>query len=138
MTEPDTLAGLLSHIRRQARARDAALAALGDAGGGYPHLAALEDFRRLWTRQRAREQLRAALQAPPADSGPLNSASLAHRALALMRATSPGYLQHLLAHLDALAWLEQLHDPAGPQPGAGKRRPARSGRPAGRRRKPAR
>jgi len=108
MTERDTLASLLSHIRQQAHERDAALQAIGEPAGDYPHLPALEDFRRLWSQQRTREQLRATLQPPPAGAGPLNSASLAHRALALMRTASPGYLQHFMAHLDALSWLEQM------------------------------
>ena len=123
MAELQTLADLLSHIRRQADERDAALQAIGQPAGSYPRLHALEDFRRLWAQQRSREQLRATLQPPPAGAGPLNSASLAHRALALMRTASPGYLQHFMTHLDALSWLEQMHaagsltpdaDPAAP------------------------
>jgi len=119
MAERQTLAALLSHIRRQAHERDAELQATGQATGDYPHLHALEDFRRLWAQQRSREQLRATLQPPPAGAGPLNSASLAHRALALMRTTSPGYLQHFMTHLDALSWLEQMHAAGSLTPDAG-------------------
>lgn len=108
MAEPQDLTALLAHIERQARERDAALEAIGLATGGYPQLPALDDFRRLWSEQRTREQLRAALSPPPAGAGPLNSASLAHRALALMQSASPGYLQHLMGYLDGLSWLEQM------------------------------
>ncbi|MDQ7760055.1 DUF2894 domain-containing protein [Xanthomonas sontii] len=75
-----------------------------------PQLPAVEDARRLWTELRSRSQLRQSLQPAPADAGPLNSGVLVHRALALMRTLSPGYLQHFLSYVDALSWLQQLHD----------------------------
>ncbi|QNH20090.1 hypothetical protein HEP73_00988 [Xanthomonas sp. GW] len=73
-------------------------------------LPALDDARRLWAELRSRSQLRQSLQQAPADAGPLNSGVLVHRALALMRSLSPGYLQHFLAYVDALSWLQQMHD----------------------------
>ncbi|WP_058196079.1 DUF2894 domain-containing protein [Xanthomonas translucens] len=73
-------------------------------------LPALDDARRLWTELRSRSQLRQSLQQAPSDAGPLNSGVLVHRALALMRTLSPGYLQQFLAYVDALSWLQQLHD----------------------------
>lgn len=72
-------------------------------------LPALDDARRLWTELRSRSQLRQSLQQAPSDAGPLNSGVLVHRALALMRTLSPGYLQQFLAYVDALSWLQQLH-----------------------------
>lgn len=134
MAERDTLVGLLAHLRKQARDRDHLLQALGQPAGEYPELPALEEFRRLWSQQRTREQLRATLQPPPAGAGPLNSASLAHRALALMRTTCPGYLQHFMAHLDALSWLEQMRAAGSlTPPGAGT--PTAKTRPRKRRRR---
>lgn len=124
MAEPATLTALAERLAGSARERDRALQALGLAGGSYPQLPALEEFRTLHARLRARQQLQAALQPPPANAGPLNSASLAHRALALMRETSPGYLHHLMAYLDTLSWLEQMQ--AGDAAPAGRaRRPAK-------------
>lgn len=73
-------------------------------------LPALDDARRLWTELRSRSQLRQSLQQAPSDAGPLNSGVLVHRSLALMRALSPGYLQHFLAYVDALSWLQRMHD----------------------------
>jgi len=73
-------------------------------------LPALDDARRLWTELRSRSQLRQSLQQAPSDAGPLNSGVLVHRALALMRTLSPGYLQHFLAYVDALSWLQQMQD----------------------------
>lgn len=134
MAERDTLAGLLAHIQKQAHDRDDALRAIGQPTSECPDLPALEDFRRLWSQQRTREQLRATLQPPPAGAGPLNSASLAHRALALMRTTCPGYLQHFMAHLDALSWLEQMRAAGSlTPPGAGT--PSTKTRPRKRRRR---
>ncbi|WP_017909861.1 DUF2894 domain-containing protein [Xanthomonas sp. SHU 199] len=75
-----------------------------------PQLPAVEDARRLWTELRSRSQLRQSLQPAPADAGPLNSGVLVHRALALMRTLSPGYLQHFLSFVDALSWLQQLQE----------------------------
>ncbi|UYK85813.1 DUF2894 domain-containing protein [Xanthomonas sacchari] len=97
-----------------------------------PQLPAVEDARRLWTELRSRSQLRQSLQPAPADAGPLNSGVLVHRALALMRTLSPGYLQHFLSYVDALSWLQQLHDggalakPQQPGSAAGKPTTSRS------------
>ncbi|HEX7381708.1 MAG TPA: DUF2894 domain-containing protein [Nevskiaceae bacterium] len=74
----------------------------------YPELPALADVRQLWSTLRADSQLQQAVAHTPTDAGPLNSAALASRAIALMRETSPGYLRAFLAYVDDLAWLEQL------------------------------
>ena len=76
----------------------------------YPELAALDAFRKLWSRLRTDSHLRQSLTPVPANAGPLNSGALAHRAIALMRELSPGYLQHFLAYVDDLSWIERLHD----------------------------
>lgn len=73
----------------------------------------VEYFRQTWSRVRAEKQLRQSLDQVPKNAGPLNSSSLVHRALSLMREVSPGYLQHFLAYADALSWLEQLNASAG-------------------------
>ncbi len=88
----------------------AATAATAAARLTAPQLPAVEDARRLWTELRSRSQLRQSLQPAPADAGPLNSGVLVHRALALMRTLSPGYLQHFLSYVDALSWLQQLQE----------------------------
>ncbi|PPU77197.1 MULTISPECIES: DUF2894 domain-containing protein [Xanthomonas] len=76
----------------------------------FPELPALDDFRRTWTTVRTASQVRQSLQDAPKDAGPLNSSVLVHRCITLMRAHSPGYLQHFLGYVDALSWLEQMHD----------------------------
>ena len=74
----------------------------------FPELPALAAFRSIWTKVRTDSQLRQSLEQVPTDAGPLNSGMLVHRAIALMRAVSPGYLQHFLAYVDTLSGLEQL------------------------------
>ncbi len=74
----------------------------------FPALAALGEFRQLWSAIRAESQLQQSLQPVPGNAGPLNSAGLVHRSIALMRELSPGYLQQFLAYVDDLAWMEQL------------------------------
>ena len=108
-----SLAGLVAQMGEHARQRNDALAALGVPVGNYPALPAVEDFRRLWATHRQQAQLQASMQPPPADAGPLNSASLAHRALAVMRDSSPGYLQHFMVWMDALAWLDRMQASGG-------------------------
>ena len=108
-----SLAGLVAQMGEHARQRNDALAALGVPVGEYPALPVVEDFRRLWATHRQQAQLQASMQPPPADAGPLNSASLAHRALAAMHDSSPGYLQHFMTWLDALAWLDRMQSKDG-------------------------
>ena len=74
----------------------------------------LIEARDTWAQVRTDSQLRASLHDVPADAGPLNSGMLVHRALHLMRAVSPGYLQHFIAYADTLSSLEQLQQAVAP------------------------
>ncbi|HEX7684673.1 MAG TPA: DUF2894 domain-containing protein [Trinickia sp.] len=80
-----------------------------------PDLPMLDYFRETWSKVSTEKQLRRSLEQVPDNAGPLNSNSLVHRSLSLMREASPGYLQHFLAYVEALSWMEQL---AGPVAGA--------------------
>ncbi|KVK92084.1 hypothetical protein WJ47_03730 [Burkholderia ubonensis] len=91
------LAGLVARIARDAQA---------DRAGIDPAL--IEYFRETWSKVRTEKQYRQALDQVPRNAGPLNSSSLVHRSLSLMRDLSPGYLQQFLSYVDALAWLEDL------------------------------
>ncbi len=82
----------------------------GASTAAYPELAALDDFRRLWSTLRTGSQVRKSLADVPTGAGPLNSAALAHRALTLMGGLSPDYLRTFLAYVDTLSWLEQMQD----------------------------
>jgi hypothetical protein len=75
---------------------------------GKPDLLSPDYFRQTWTRVSTEKQLRQSLEQVPGNAGPLNSSSLVHRALSLMRELSPGYLQQFLSYVDALSWMEQM------------------------------
>jgi hypothetical protein len=68
--------------------------------------------------------LRQSLARVPGNAGPLNSSSLVHRSLSLMRELSPGYLQQFLSYVDALSWMEQMNGGVAP---AGKDAPRTAG-----------
>lgn len=106
-----TLGSLLEAIATQTGARGDR-----DATGNqtpdqtFPEMAALADIRKLWASMRSESEVRRSLEQSPTNAGPLNSASLVHRSLTLMRELSPGYLQQFMSYVDALSWLEQLND----------------------------
>ncbi|MFM0398420.1 DUF2894 domain-containing protein [Paraburkholderia aspalathi] len=105
------LAGLIDYIANHAPADDDSLTA-GSATprpSSYPELEALDYFRETWSKVRSEKQLRQSLKKAPGNAGPLNSSSLVHRSLSLMRELSPGYLQQFLSYVDALSWMEQMN-----------------------------
>lgn len=69
----------------------------------------LDYFRETWSKLSADSQLRASLEQVPKNAGPLNSSSLVHRSLSLMRELSPEYLRQFLSYVDALSWLQQMN-----------------------------
>jgi hypothetical protein len=75
----------------------------------YAELEVLDYFRETWSRLSAERQLKRSLAQVPGNPGPLNSSSLVHRSLSLMRELSPGYLQQFLSYVDALSWMEQMN-----------------------------
>lgn len=105
------LAELIDYI-----ASDAPANGTGPAAGNatprrpaYPELEVLDYFRETWSKVRSEKQLRQSLKKAPGNAGPLNSSSLVHRSLSLMRELSPGYLQQFLSYVDALSWMEQMN-----------------------------
>ena len=98
------------------------LAASASAGAEVPAeadiaepslLPALDEFQQLWGRIRIESLLRQCLDSLPADAGPLHSSVLTYRAMALMQEVSPDYLQHFIAYVDVLTWMEQLGGASG-------------------------
>ncbi len=84
-----------------------------EARDGAPS-ALLDYFREVWQKVSADQQVQQSLDQVPKNAGPLNSSSLVHRALFLMRDLSPGYLRQFLAYADGLAWLEDLNAAIAP------------------------
>jgi hypothetical protein len=76
--------------------------------------ALLDYFRDVWQKVSADQQVQQSLDQVPKNAGPLNSSSLVHRALFLMRDLSPGYLRQFLAYADGLAWFEDLNAAIAP------------------------
>jgi hypothetical protein len=106
------LATLIDHIAGHHAPADGIDPAAGNAvpqRTSYPELEALEYFRETWSKVRSEKQLRQSLKKAPGNAGPLNSSSLVHRSLSLMRELSPGYLQQFLSYVDALSWMEQMN-----------------------------
>jgi len=107
------LAGLTEYMRSRAPTD-------GDQGhalprpASYPEMEVLDYFRKTWTRVSAEKQFRQSLAQVPGNAGPLNSSSLVHRSLSLMRELSPGYLEQFLSYVDALSWMEQMNGGALP------------------------
>ncbi|CDY77271.1 hypothetical protein BGLT_06183 [Caballeronia glathei] len=104
------LAALVDYIASRAPA-DGEGAAAGSAAPNPradAKLEALDYFRQTWSKVNAERQLRQSLAQVPGNAGPLNSSSLVHRSLSLMRELSPGYLQQFLSYVDALSHLEQM------------------------------
>lgn len=107
-SRPDSaLASLIGHLAAHAAQGDVtpcdvtALATRTDSS-------VLDELRQACAEVRTASQLRQALAPAPADAGPLNSASLVHRALTRMRDLSPDYLEHFVAYVDALSGLEPI------------------------------
>jgi hypothetical protein len=115
---PDSKRGALGELvdYLASQPRNTGDAQARDANGPTVSPELIEYFRATWARVRTGQQLRVAEVLVPQNAGPLNSSSLVHRALSLMRELSPGYLQQFLAYADALSWLEQLN--AGSTPPA--------------------
>ncbi|RDK02725.1 DUF2894 domain-containing protein [Paraburkholderia lacunae] len=105
------LAGLIDHIAGHAPMDGGGPAAANAAPRrpAYPELEVLDYFRDIWSGLSTQRQLRQSLEQVPGNAGPLNSSSLVHRSLSLMRELSPGYLQQFLSYVDALSWMEQMN-----------------------------
>ncbi len=89
------------------------LAATDDAGADAEGadsaaMPVLDEFQQLWGRIRIESLLRQCLDALPEDAGPLHSSVLTYRAMALMQDLSLEYLQHFIAYVDVLTWMEPL------------------------------
>lgn len=100
------LAGLVEYVSRHAVANsDDPMPRLSS----YPEMEVLEYFRKTWGQLSTERQFRQSLAQVPGNAGPLNSSSLVHRSLSLMRELSPGYLQQFMSYIDALSWMEQMN-----------------------------
>ncbi|MBT2326177.1 DUF2894 domain-containing protein [Variovorax paradoxus] len=110
------LAELVDHIARHALAQGDGPAA-SDAVPGLapvPELKTLRYFKSTWSRLSADRRLTQSLAKVPENAGPLNSQHLVHRSLTLMRELSPEYLNHFMAYVDTLLWVDQVNGGSAP------------------------
>ncbi|ULU24640.1 DUF2894 domain-containing protein [Dyella terrae] len=99
---------LIDQLARMAASRNEK-PATEPATSAMPEMELLGEFRKIWSSVRTESQLRQSMEDAPENAGPLNSRALVHRTIALMRELSPGYLQHFLAYIDDLSWIEQMN-----------------------------
>jgi hypothetical protein len=100
--------------------------AMRAAGSGAHELASARRFRRAWDSGRTLDQVERAVARRPANAGPLNSHMLVVQSLEQMRTLSTEYLQHFVAHVESLQWLERASE-AYPR---GAAKPAKPAKPA--------
>ncbi len=77
-------------------------------------LKSVKYFRNTWSKLSAEKQVTQALGQAPKNAGPINSHVVALRALALMRDTSPDYLNRFMSYVDTLLCLDQSDKAALP------------------------
>lgn len=127
-----TLGALVEYLAQRARAADrtSTVSSSVMSSDSLPQIDALSEARRAWSGVRSRSQVRQSLEQTAEGAGPLNSGRLVHRALQVMGDCSPAYLEHFLAYVDVLAWLEPLSQPQGEAAAAAqhRRKPARKPR----------
>jgi hypothetical protein len=116
---------------KRAAANPSPLARLNEAvrapaDGGH-ELASVRRFRRAWDSSRTLDQVERAVSRRPANAGPLNSHMLVLQSLEMMRTLAPEYLQHFLAHVESLQWLERASE-TYPRGGAKAAKPAKPAR----------
>ena len=80
-----------------------------DGTDSASEMRSVRHFRVVWARITADNQVKKALACGPANAGPLNSHMLVLRCLKLMQSLSPEYLRRFLSHMEALLWLDQVH-----------------------------
>ena len=118
------LAVLVAEVSRQksapvlapaAKARDATADKAPSGPAADPKT--LQFFKRTWSRLNADQRLAQSRASLPENAGPLNSQHLVHRALTLMQALSPEYLERFVGYIDALQWVEHANETAAQEAG---------------------
>src|SRR5690606_42139191 len=89
--KPGPLRELLDHI---------------EASAGALERPSLEEFRERWGRIRHDSQVRLSMATVLEGAGPLHSSTLLHRAMALRRSASPGYLEHFISFAVSPSWID--------------------------------
>jgi hypothetical protein len=105
VTHHETLGDLVLHLAQHAPDRAESL--LDAPVARRPELKSVRYFRNTWSKLSVERQVNQALGQAPKNGGPINSHVVALRALAVMRDTSPDYLNRFMSYMDTLLCLEQ-------------------------------
>jgi hypothetical protein len=110
----ESLADLVRHMAQNIPLASGTAMATAPLGAATPRaeLKSVAYFRNTWSRLSAEKQVTQALGQAPKNAGPINSHGVALRSLALMRETSPDYLNRFMSYVDTLLSLEQGGRPA--------------------------
>ena len=109
----ETLGDLVRHMAQHAHQPPGnAMAAPMATTTPRTELKSVAYFRNTWSKLSAEKQVSQALGQAPKNAGPINSHVVALRSLALMRDTSPDYLNRFMSYVDTLLCLEQGDRPA--------------------------
>lgn len=101
----ETLGDLVRHMAEHSADKGDGRAAASIAP--RTELKSVRYFRNTWSKLSAEKQVTQALGQAPKNAGPINSHVVALRSLALMRNTSPDYLNRFMSYVDTLLCLDQ-------------------------------
>jgi hypothetical protein len=110
----ETLGDLVRHMAQHTPPPSGIAMAAPMAITPRTELKSVHYFRNTWSKLSAEKQVTQALGQAPKNAGPINSHVVALRSLALMRDTSPDYLNRFMSYVDTLLCLDQSDKPLAP------------------------
>ena len=107
----ETLGDLVRHIAQQTPQPSGTGIAASMVTTPRTELKSVHYFRNTWSKLSAEKQVTQAMGQAPKNAGPINSHVVALRSLALMRDTSPDYLNRFMSYVDTLLCLDHSDKP---------------------------
>ena len=102
----ETLGDLVRHMAQHTPQPSGIAMAASMATTPRTELKSVHYFRNTWSKLSAEKQVTQAMGQAPKNAGPINSHVVALRSLALMRDTSPDYLNRFMSYVDTLLCLD--------------------------------
>ena len=103
----ETLGDLVRHMSDHAPSKTDSEVNASVPIASRDELKSVRYFRNTWSKLSAEKQVIQSLGQAPKNAGPINSHMVALRSLALMRDTSPDYLNRFMCYVDTLLLLDQ-------------------------------
>ena len=110
----ETLGDLVRHMAQHTPQPSGTAMAAPMATTPRAELKSVAYFRNTWSKLSAEKRATQAMGQAPKNAGPINSHGVALRSLALMRDTSPDYLNRFMSYVDTLLCLDQSGKPPPP------------------------